>query len=552
MSILARLMTAFALVVSLGAAQGLLTSQKVHHLSDDISVATQDSITRIDSSRNAWDRFLQAKEIVDTATEGIRFRSSEQSVADLERLIGSVNAELEKVKSVSRTEDGRKLVEQALALVATWQDKARILAGARSATAIPAPHVVDALVKDVKKALQGISAAALADAAAARSGIMAEAESAEFWAIVFAGTGVVLGFGLALVSALSITRPLSGLQGAMKRIADGDLDVRISSEDRRDEIGGMARTLAVFRSNAADVARLSADKRQSDEARSTERRSLMEGLAQGFERQVAGLVDELERTLTDLRTTARQMSGSATATRERVGDAVKAASSATDNVTAVAAASNQMATSAEGVAARSAQAQGLAKSAADVVRTSERATQDLLQTTNRIGEMAGLIGDIADQTNLLALNATIEAARAGEAGRGFAVVASEVKQLAAQSRKATEAIASSITQVRGSTDEVVKVIAEIRTVIASMGAAADDVAGAMGDQRSAAGEIARSIEIASGGTRTVNAVLANVDAAFDGVSAQSGAIVDQLTGLQRKVSELRTESTGFLKQVRAG
>jgi methyl-accepting chemotaxis protein len=368
MSILARLMTAFALVVSLGAAQGLLTSQKVHHLSDDISVATQDSITRIDSSRNAWDRFLQAKEIVDTATEGIRFRSSEQSVADLERLIGSVNAELEKVKSVSRTEDGRKLVEQALALVATWQDKARILAGARSATAIPAPHVVDALVKDVKKALQGISAAALADAAAARSGIMAEAESAEFWAIVFAGTGVVLGFGLALVSALSITRPLSGLQAAMKRIADGDLDVRISSEDRRDEIGGMARTLAVFRSNAADVARLSADKRQSDEARSTERRSLMEGLAQGFERQVAGLVDELERTLTDLRTTARQMSGSASSTRERVGDAVKAASSATDNVTAVAAASNEMATSAEGVAARSAQAQGLAKSAADVVR----------------------------------------------------------------------------------------------------------------------------------------------------------------------------------------
>jgi methyl-accepting chemotaxis protein len=84
----------------------------------------------------------------------------------------------------------------------------------------------------------------------------------------------------------------------------------------------------------------------------------------------------------------------------------------------------------------------------------------LHNSSNQIGEIVGLIEDVADQTNLLALNAAIEAARAGEAGRGFAVVADEVKNLSSKTSSSTQQIGDIIKTIQGDIREAMKSIEE--------------------------------------------------------------------------------------------
>ena len=87
----------------------------------------------------------------------------------------------------------------------------------------------------------------------------------------------------------------------------------------------------------------------------------------------------------------------------------------------------------------------------DVKKMAETLRQDMAElgnTAENIGQVLGVISDIADQTNLLALNAAIEAARAGDAGRGFAVVADEVRKLAEKTMTATREVGQAITAVQ--------------------------------------------------------------------------------------------------------
>jgi methyl-accepting chemotaxis protein len=113
------------------------------------------------------------------------------------------------------------------------------------------------------------------------------------------------------------------------------------------------------------------------------------------------------------------------------------------------------------------------------VETTLEVMNRLEKSSGQIGEIIGLIEDVADQTNLLALNAAIEAARAGEAGRGFAVVADEVKNLSGKTSASTQQIAAIIKTIQGDIREAMQSIEDergrVETGIINSGRASEQI-----------------------------------------------------------------------------
>jgi methyl-accepting chemotaxis protein len=162
-----------------------------------------------------------------------------------------------------------------------------------------------------------------------------------------------------------------------------------------------------------------------------------------------------------------------------------------------------------------------------------------------------LITAIAEQTNLLALNATIEAARAGEAGKGFAVVAQEVKQLAAQTARATGEISVQISGMQNATQDSVAAIKEIGGTIRQISEIAAVIASAVEEQGAATGNISRNIREAAAGTGEVAASITKVTEGAQETGAASSEMLNSARSLAQESTRLRDEVARFLQSIKA-
>ncbi|MEI6556999.1 MAG: methyl-accepting chemotaxis protein [Rhodospirillaceae bacterium] len=295
-----------------------------------------------------------------------------------------------------------------------------------------------------------------------------------------------IGFGVVVTD---VTRPVRAITAAMRRLAAGDLDVAIPGAGRRDELGEMASAVAVFKENAAEVARLSAEGEALRRRAQDEKQTMVLQLADSFEGKVLGATDAF-------RTSAARIIEAAKTMGQRLGRAGNSslqASATTERTTRNAA---ELGEAVQGLAAMVAEVRDRFKESLEIANRalaeaeSARATVGGLSVAgDRIGEVVTLISNIASQTNLLALNATIEAARAGDAGKGFAVVATEVKNLAGQTARATGEISSQVADIQVSTRSAVTAISEIGQTIDTIGRIAGAVAEAVERQDEATREI---------------------------------------------------------------
>ncbi|WP_432241542.1 methyl-accepting chemotaxis protein [Herbaspirillum robiniae] len=158
------------------------------------------------------------------------------------------------------------------------------------------------------------------------------------------------------------------------------------------------------------------------------------------------LLDDVSAQIDGLAEANRQIAGDNGALRHRTAET-------NAHLQQTAAAAEQMAAAVQHSAQTAHAAHALAQETSDtaargseVVMQVVQTMREIAQSSEKIGEINGLIDSIAFQTNILALNAAVEAARAGESGRGFAVVAGEVRSLAQRSAGAARAIKQLISE----------------------------------------------------------------------------------------------------------
>ena len=316
------------------------------------------------------------------------------------------------------------------------------------------------------------------------------------------GAALVFALIIGIVLSRLITRPITILTAAMRRLATGDTDMALDLAGRKDEIGGMFGAVRVFRDNAIERRRLSEQTEAEQKSREL-RQQTIEGVINDFRLEIEQLVGLVGGNADQMEATARALAAIAEEARERASTAASASELASDGVQTVAAAAEELSASIGEISRQTDTATAVAQRATGEAKKTDATISGLADAATRIGNVITLIKAIAEQTNLLALNATIEAARAGEAGKGFAVVASEVKNLAGQTAKATEEIASQIAQIQASTGEAVAAIRAISDIMGEVDRTTNVIATAVGEQGHATAEISLNAQKAAGGTKSV-------------------------------------------------
>jgi len=407
------------------------------------------------------------------------------------------------------------------------------------------------VVHKIEPLLVELNTRTMADQTDSRTEMENAARTVTVLVIGFSFAAVVIGLGIAILMA----RSLSGAARRMASVADSiskgqlDHDITFKSQDEMGELAASFRQMIAYLQSMAGAAEKIAEG------------DLTETVTPGSESDVLGnafvkMVTSLQNVIGQVGESSLSVASAAGQLTTKTNFVASAAEEMSANTVSVAAGMEQASTSLHAVATA---VEEMTATVGEIARNSEKAhvtteqaayqvdqfsmvMEGLGQSAQEIGKVTETITSISSQTNLLALNATIEAARAGAAGKGFAVVASEIKELALQTAAATSEIKGKITAIQGSTagavadiDKIVQVIRDVNEIVMS-------IAAAIQEQATVTQDIAGNIAQASSGVREVNSRVAET-------STVSGSIAKEIADLSGASGQTSSVSAVALAQL---
>ena len=431
------------------------------------------------------------------------FQDAARSMETVTRMLVSTASKLEGAEGQAWEKTGadvKRLLVALKAFDATNQEFRRSL----KETLIPMPDTMLAQAKDILSAswqgMRDMSTDILGNTAQAR------------WLIIGAiavalCVSLIVGFFL----TRAISRPLTGLIGRLRDIAEGegDLTQRIDVTSQ-DEIGQLGKWFNAF------VAKV-----------------------QLAMQAIGGNTQALAKSSEGLTQVSGQMGENAEETANQAGVVSTASEQVNANVDMVATGAEEMSASIKEIAQNASEAARVTAEAVQVAQEANSTITQLGESSTEIGNVIKVITSIAEQTNLLALNATIEAARAGEAGKGFAVVANEVKELAKQTSQATEDIGQKIATTQSDAQGAVKAIEQVSGIINKINDISNTIASAVEEQSATTNEMARNVSEAARGTGEIGQNIAHMASAAQGAKGSATEVQVAAQGLTQMADELQ-------------